>query len=252
MEIVRQIAKMIDHALLHPTLTDADIEQGCALAARYGVASVCVKPYAVAQAAQWLQHTDVQVGTVIGFPHGSNTVGIKVAETHQACLDGATEIDVVLNIGKALAHDWQYLHHEIAAIKAACQTHGALLKVIFETDMLPDDDVKIKLCELCTDCEVGFVKTSTGFGFVKQADGTLGTQGATEHDVSLMRQYAGPQVQVKASGGIRSLDDALRFRALGATRLGTSATVAIVEEAYRRYAPQKASEYTLSNSPNGY
>ncbi len=224
------VSKMIDHALLHPTLTDADLEAGCRLAIRYDVASVCIKPYAVKKAAEWLAGTSVLVCTVIGFPHGSNTIPVKVAETIQACKEGATEIDMVVNVGKVLSEDWAYIQAEIQAIQEACLSHGALLKVIFENDFLPQDSYKIKLCEICTEIGVAFVKTSTGFGYVKNAAGTFESQGATEHDLRLMLAHIGPNVAVKASGGIKTLAQVLTLKEMGVQRIGTSSTESILNE----------------------
>ena len=229
------IARMIDHALLHPTLTDAELQQGCALAAQYEVASVCIKPYAVSAAASWLAGTDVKVCTVIGVPHGSHKTSIKLAETKNACSEGAVEIDVVVNVGKVLSGDWDYVSREIVALRETTWRCGALLKVIFENDYLPTDVYKIRLCEICNAAEVDFVKTSTGYGFVRGADGRFGTIGATEHDLKLMRRHAGPKVGVKASGGIRTLDNLLQAHAWGVTRIGTSATATILQEARQRF-----------------
>ncbi|MCP1386289.1 deoxyribose-phosphate aldolase [Runella salmonicolor] len=232
---IRSLAKMIDHSLLHPTLTDAELLEGCKLALKYDVASVCIKPYAVKMATELLAGTDVLVGTVIGFPHGNSTVSIKVAETVQACKDGAVEIDMVVNIGKVLANDWTYVQEEIQAVKTACKQHGAILKVIFENDFLPEDSFKIKLCEICTAVGAEFVKTSTGYGFVKGSDGKYSYEGATEHDLRLMLDHVGPGVLVKAAGGVRTLDGLLKVQKMGVARLGASATAAIMEDAYRRF-----------------
>lgn len=232
---IRSLAKMIDHSLLHPTLTDAELLEGCKLALKYDVASVCIKPYAVKMATELLAGTDVLVGTVIGFPHGNSTVSIKVAETIQACKDGAVEIDMVVNIGKVLANDWTYVQEEIQAVKTACKHHGAILKVIFENDFLPEDSFKIKLCEICTAVGAEFVKTSTGYGFVKGSDGKYSYEGATEHDLRLMLDHVGPGVLVKAAGGVRTLDGLLKVQEMGVARLGASATAAIMEDAYRRF-----------------
>lgn len=231
---LHEIAKLIDHALLHPTLTDADLRAGCHLAMTYNVASVCIKPYAVSVASYLLKGSSVRVGTVISFPHGSNALPLKIAETVQACRDGAVEIDMVVNIGKVLSNDWTSIADEIGAVQHTCQTHGAILKVIFETDFLPDDSHKIKLCQICTDLSVAFVKTSTGFGFIQGADGHYDYKGATEHDIRLMLNTVGPGVGVKASGGIRTLDDLLAMAELGVSRIGTSSTAAILNEAYQR------------------
>ncbi|MDJ1468757.1 deoxyribose-phosphate aldolase [Xanthocytophaga flava] len=235
MDKITELAKMIDHSLLHPTMTDEDLKKGCELAKAYHTASVCIKPYAVKQAAAWLAGSDVLVCTVIGFPHGNSTTAIKVAETEKACLDGATEIDMVVNIGKVLSHDWAYISDEIKQIHDTCTTHNAILKVIFENDFLPDDSYKIKLCEICSEIGVEFIKTSTGYGYVKQADGSYNYKGATEHDLKLMREHASPQVQVKAAGGIRTLDELLKAKELGVTRIGATATVAMLEEAKKRW-----------------
>jgi len=230
---LKTLAKMIDHSLLHPTVTDRDISDGCTVARRCGTATVCVKPYAVSLARDALAGSGVGVCSVIGFPHGNSTTGIKVAETEQAIRDGAVEIDMVINIGKALGGDWDYVEREIREIHAACRTGNAALKVIFETDFLADPQI-IRLCEICSAARVAFVKTSTGYGFVKQPDGGYAYRGATEHNLELMRKHTDPAVQVKAAGGIRTLDQMLRARALGATRIGATATEAILEEAGRR------------------
>ena len=233
--MVKELAKMIDHSLLHPTMTEADLKAGCAVAKAYQVASVCIKPYAVAQAVEWLKGSGVMVGTVIGFPHGNSTIAIKVAETEQACKDGAVEIDMVVNIGKVLGGDWDYVQEEIESVADVTRAFGAVLKVIFENDFLPADEYKIRLCEICSDLKVGFVKTSTGYGFVKNANGTYGYQGATEHDLKLMRQHSAAEVEVKAAGGVRTLDDLLRVRSWGVTRVGATATAAILDEAAVRF-----------------
>lgn len=231
---ILELGKLIDHALLHPTLTDAELRNGCQQALTYQVASVCIKPYAVALASELLAGSDVRVGTVIGFPHGSQAIPLKVAETLQACRDGAVEVDMVVNIGKVLSEDWTYVANEIQAVNYACESQGAILKVIFEMDFLPNDRLKIKLCQICTDVGVAFVKTSTGFGFVKGADGTYDYKGATEHDLRLMLDHVGPGIRVKASGGIRTLNELLVFNEMGVARVGTSSTAAILNEAYRR------------------
>lgn len=239
MDQITALAKMIDHSLLHPTMTDSELEKGCNIADAYNVASVCIKPYAVEQAAEWLADSDVLVGTVIGFPHGNSSLDIKVAETSQACHDGAVEIDMVVNIGKVLGENWAYIKDEIGAVLDAAKEQKAILKVIFENDFLPDDKFKIKLCEICSNLGVDFVKTSTGYGMVKGPDGRYGYQGATEHDLILMRKHCKPEVQVKAAGGVRNLDQLLRVKDLGASRVGASATVAILDEAYKRYGVEK-------------
>ena len=225
----QELAKYIDHSLLHPTMTDKDLEDGLAIAKKYGTATVCIKPYAVKHAAEVLKGSGVAVCTVIGFPHGSNTTDLKVIETIEACRNGATEIDMVVNVGKVLGGEWDYVEQEIEQINNACFEHNAILKVIFENDYL-NDEQKIKLCEICTKLHVAFVKTSTGYGYVKQDNGMFLTKVATLPDLILMRKHSGPEVQLKAAGGIRNLKDMLTAIEVGATRIGATATVAIIEE----------------------
>jgi deoxyribose-phosphate aldolase len=234
MYTLQDIAKMIDHSLLHPTMTDKDLIEGCQIAKEYDVAAVCIKPYFVKEAAEILKGSDVKVCSVIGFPHGNGTIQAKVFETRLACKDGATEIDMVVNAGKVLGEDWRYVKKEINAINKECLKHGAILKVIFENDFLPKDKHKIKLCKICSTIGVAFIKTSSGYGYVKQANGDYNYKGATEHDLILMRKYADPNVQIKAAGGVRSLDGLLKVRELGCTRLGATATIAILEDAKGR------------------
>jgi deoxyribose-phosphate aldolase len=225
----QELAKYIDHSLLHPTMTDKDLDEGLAIAKKYITATVCIKPYAVKYAAEVLNGSGVAVCTVIGFPHGSNTTDLKIIETIEACRNGATEIDMVVNIGKVIGGDWEYVEQEIEQINNACFEHIATLKVIFENDYL-NDEQKIKLCEICTKLHVAFVKTSTGYGYVKQENGMFVTKGATLNDLILMRKHSGPEVQIKAAGGIRNLKDMLAAIEVGATRIGATATVAIIEE----------------------
>ncbi len=235
-----ELAKMIDHSLLHPTLTDRELEDGCRLAAKYEVASVCIKPYAVKCAAEALRGTGVLVGAVIGFPHGNSCTESKRYETQLACADGAVEIDMVINIGKALSGDWDYVERDIRAVCDEAHGRGAKVKVIFENDHLAKggaglsgDDFKIKLCQISERAGADWVKTSSGFGFVKQPDGSYNYKGATEHDLKLMRANVSKKVQVKAAGGVRDLDGLIRVRELGASRCGATATAAILDE-YRR------------------
>jgi deoxyribose-phosphate aldolase len=242
-----ELAGMLDHSLLHPTLTDAELDEGCRLAARYRVASVCIKPYAVRRAAELLRGTGVRVGCVVGFPHGSSATEVKRYETELACRDGAVEIDMVLNLGKALSGDWDYVERDVRAVCDEAHRHGARVKVILETDYLArggaglsSDDLKRRLCELCERAGADWVKTSTGYGFVKQPDGSYNYRGATEHDLALMRAACSPRVQVKAAGGVRDLDALIRVRDLGATRCGTSVTAALLDEYRRRAAAEQA------------
>ena len=225
----QELAKYIDHSLLHPTMTDKDLNEGLEIALKYRTATVCIKPYAVKYAAEVLKDSGVGVCTVIGFPHGSNTTDLKVIETIEACRNGATEIDMVVNVGKVLGGEWEYVEQEIEQINQACFDHNAILKVIFENDFL-NDEQKIKLCEICSKLHVAFVKTSTGYGFVKQENGMFLTKGATLQDLILMRKHSAPNVQIKAAGGIRNLKDMLAAIEVGATRIGATATVAIIED----------------------
>mgnify|MGYP001801010819 CR=1 FL=1 len=156
MSTTSEIAKMIDHSLLHPTMTDSTLKEGCDLAYKYNVASVCVKPYAVPDAVTWLLDSEVAVGTVIGFPHGNSSIAIKVKETEQALAEGATEIDMVVNVGKVLSGQWNYVKDEMFSILEPVRKYKGLLKVIIENDYLPNDDVKIALCEICNELKVDF------------------------------------------------------------------------------------------------
>ena len=213
------LAKMFDHSLLQPTLTDADMEKGCAVAREYDVASVCIKPYAVPNAAAWLKGSTVAVCTVIGFPHGGRVTRIKVAEAEQAMSDGAVELDMVVNIGKVLSKDWSYVTDDIAAVVNAAHRRNAKVKVIFENCFLQDEH-KERLCQICGDVRADWVKTSTGYG----------DSGATDHDLTLMRRCSPAHVQVKAAGGVRTFERVLAVRALGVTRIGATATKVILDE----------------------
>ncbi len=210
---------MIDHSLLQQVLTDAELEQGCRLARDYAVASVCIKPYAVRQAAAWLAGSPVRVGTTIGFPHGGHTTAVKVFESEQALNDGARELDMVVNIGKVLSKDWRYVGDDIRAVVEVAHRRQALVKVIFENCFLADEH-KEQLCRICGEVGADFVKTSTGYG----------ATGATEPDLRLMRRCSPAHVQVKAAGGVRTLDQLLAVRALGVTRVGATATKVILDE----------------------
>jgi len=236
MTIVKDLAKMIDHSILNPTMTDADLIRECEVAKKYDVASVCVKPYAVKLAVEQLKGTMVEVGCVIGFPHGNSSTSVKVFEAEQACNDGAIEIDMVINIGKALGGDWAYVEKEIKAVTSVCHQNKAIVKVIFETDYVTRTEDKIRLCEICTRVGADFVKTSTGYGYVKQPNGDYNYKGATLADVELMRKHSGPKVRVKCAGGVRTLDDLLKMKKAGATRSGATATIAMLEEAKKRFS----------------
>ncbi|KAH8588452.1 hypothetical protein B0O99DRAFT_665004 [Bisporella sp. PMI_857] len=230
---LNQIAKMIDHSLLHPTMTDADIVAGLRIARKYSVATACVKPYLIPLARDELMGSDTLICPVIGFPHGNSTTEVKVFEAAAAAAAGGKEIDMVINIGKALGQDWNYVADEIRQINDVVIQNGAILKVIFENDYLGEDNI-IRLCEICSSIGVGFVKTSTGYGFVKQANGMYSYKGATVSHLKLMREKSKTGVQVKAAGGVRTLDDLLHVMSLGVTRIGATATIAIMEEAVRR------------------
>ena len=244
-----ELAGLIDHALLTPTMTDAEMEAGCRVAAVYKVASVCVKPYFARRAAEILRGSGVAVGTVIGFPHGSSATEVKRYETEIACCDGATEIDMVINNGKAYSGDWDYVAADIRAVVTEAKRHNALVKVIFETDFLPDDAMKTRLCQISAEAGADYVKTSTGFGFVKGADGKYLYVGATPHDLELMRAACPPDVGVKASGGIRDLDALILCRDLGCGRVGASATQAMLDEYKRRVAnPDDAQDAEAARS----
>jgi deoxyribose-phosphate aldolase len=219
------IAKMLDHSLLQPTLTDADLEKGCRVAHEYDVASVCIKPYAVRQAARLLAGSTVAVGTTIGFPHGGHVTAIKAAETEQALSDGARELDMVVNIGKVLSEDWNYVARDIEAVVNKAHAGRALVKVIFENCFLSNLH-KEMLCRLCGEAGADFVKTSTGYG----------DSGATDDDLRLMRRCTPPSVGVKAAGGVRTFDRLLAVRALGVTRVGATASKVILDECKARLA----------------
>lgn len=234
-QIVLDIMKMVDHSLLGPTLTDDELKDGCATAARYHTASVCVKPYHVKDAAAYLKDSDVVVGAVIGFPHGNSATQIKLAETAQVLADGAVEVDMVINIGKALSEDWDYVKEEIQSIATLTHGHGGVLKVIFENDLLPDNHTKIKLCEICSQVSVDFVKTSTGYNYVKGADGKYSYQGATLADLRLMREHSDPDVQIKAAGKSGALETVLKIREIGVARTGTAQTARLYADAVEKF-----------------
>ncbi|MDZ7606595.1 MAG: deoxyribose-phosphate aldolase [Cyclobacteriaceae bacterium] len=233
MSKTRELAKMIDHSILHPTMTDGDLRKECEVAKKYDVASVCVKPYAVKMAAELLKGSDVLVGCVIGFPAGNSAIGVKVFEAETACKDGAVEIDMVINIGKALQGDWEYIEKEIDAVTKACHAHKAIVKVIFETDYVSRKEDIVKLCQICTKVGADYVKTSSGFGFVKKDNGDFNYVGATIENLKLMKASVGPKVKVKAAGGVRTLDQLIGVQEAGCTRSGATATAVMMEEAMK-------------------
>jgi deoxyribose-phosphate aldolase len=218
-----ELAKMFDHSLLQPQLTDAELDRGLALAVEYGVASVCIKPYAVRRAAKLLAGTTVATGTVIGFPHGGHLTRVKVFESELALADGATELDMVVNIGKVLSGEWNYVADDVRAVVELAHRHGAKVKVIFENAYLKDEH-KRELCRICGEVRADWVKTSTGYA----------ETGATLEDLRLMREHSPAWVQVKAAGGVRTLDRLLEVREIGVTRVGATATKAILDEARQR------------------
>jgi len=218
----------IDHAVLSPTLTDPETRAALESVRGVPIASVCVRPHAVRMAAEVCGGTTVC--TVAGFPHGGQLPEVKAHEARLALQDGAREIDMVVNAGKVLSNDWDFIRRDISETLAVVRGHGGILKVIFETDYLADADHKIRLCGLCGELAVDFVKTSTGFAFVKGKDGGYDQHGATDHDLILMRRHSPPHVGVKASGGVRDLERARRVLGLGCTRIGTSSTLAILRE----------------------
>jgi len=221
----RDVAKTIDHSLLKPELDDAFIEAGCRLAAEYEVASVCVRPADVRRAVALLAGTDVVTGTTIGFPHGNHTTATKVYEAEQALRDGAVELDMVLEIGALKSGRDGDVRADIAAVADLAHAAGAIVKVIFENAYLAEEE-KVRACRLSDAAGADFVKTSTGF-----APG-----GATHADLALMRANTSPRVQVKAAGGVRTLDALLAVMALGTTRIGATATKVIIEDFRARKA----------------
>lgn len=217
------IAKMIDHSLLGPTLSAEQLESGLQLALDYDVASVCILPYYLKRAAEVLAGSNVMPSTTIGFPHGGHTTAIKRAEAEQALADGGRELDMVVNISQVLSGEWDYVRKDIDAVLQVTHAAGQKLKVIFENCYLTDDH-KRRLCEICGELKVDWVKTSTGYG----------TGGATMEDLKLMRAHSPAEVQVKAAGGIRDMDALLEVRGLGVTRCGASRTKEMLDDCRQR------------------
>ncbi|HBY58674.1 MAG TPA: deoxyribose-phosphate aldolase [Solibacterales bacterium] len=235
------VAKMIDHSLLNPTLTVEDLERGCRLALDYDAASVCIMPYYLARCAALLAGSSVMPSTTIGFPHGGHTTAIKVAEAKQALTDGGKELDMVVNISKVLSGDWAYVREDLRAVIETTHGGGAKVKVIFENCYLTDEQ-KIRLCEISSELGADWVKTSTGYG----------TGGATHADLSLMRKHSAPNVQVKAAGGVRDLDALLAVRALGVTRCGATRTASMMDEARRRLGLEPIISSAVEPAAAGY
>ncbi len=235
------IAKMIDHSLLNPSLTTQELEEGCALAIRYNTASVCIMPYYLARCVDLLAGTTVNAGTTIGFPHGGHTTAVKLSEARQALKDGGQELDVVINIGRARSADWQYVQNEISDLTEIIHGEGARIKVIFE-NAYHDDASKIRLCQICGEIGVDWVKTSTGYA----------PTGATLPDLELMRKYSPSAVQIKAAGGIRDLDTLLTVRAIGVSRVGATRTEAMLEECRKRLGLEPLTRSLPSAARGGY
>lgn len=233
-------------------MTDSILEEGLKLALEYNVATACIKPYAIPLAKKYLQGSSVAICPVIAFPHGNSSTTVKVMEAEEACKAiGAetiqtAEIDMVVNIGKVLGHDWEYVKEEIQAVNDVVTRHGAALKVIFENDYLSEKEIA-ELCHICTGVGVAFVKTSTGYGFVKQADGAYNYKGATHEHLRLMRRESGPRVQIKAAGGVRTLDDLIMVMSLGVSRIGATATKVMLEEAKKRGIGEEVGEVEVKS-----
>jgi len=220
---LKDIAKMIDHSLLNPTLTAAKLEEGIQIALKHDVASVCIMPYYLKRCSQLLKGSNVKASTTLGFPHGGHRTAVKVAEAKQALDDGGEELDLVVNISQVLSGNWDFVRADIKAVIDLTHARGQKAKVIFENCYL-NDAQKVRLCEICGELKADWVKTSTGYG----------TSGATMEDLKLMRKHSPPHVQVKAAGGVRDLDTQLQVRALGVTRIGCTRTVEILEDCKRR------------------
>jgi len=217
------IAGMIDHSLLQPNLTVAELESGCQLAIAYETASVCILPYYLPRCVELLRGSAVRPSTTIGFPHGGHTTAIKQAEAQAAIAEGAAELDMVVNISQVLSGHWNYVRGDIQAVIDVAHPNNKKVKVIFENAYLKDEH-KIRLCEICSDLKADWVKTSTGYA----------PTGATIEDLMLMRKHSAAHVQVKAAGGIRDLDKLLEVRAIGVTRCGASRTAEMLGEARKR------------------
>jgi deoxyribose-phosphate aldolase len=216
---LEQVAKTIDHSILKPDFTYADVAAGAELALKYNTASYCIRPMDVAAAAKALAGSTVNVCTVIGFPHGSTTTATKAFETKDAITNGAVEIDMVMNVSAMLSGDFDFVEQDIRAVVEVAHAAGASVKVIFETAFLNDEQI-IKACELTENAGADYVKTSTGFA----------SEGATTHNVALMKKTVGERLKVKSSGGVRALDQLIDYMDLGVTRSGCSATAQVLEE----------------------
>jgi deoxyribose-phosphate aldolase len=237
----QDIAKMIDHSLLRPELTVDQVKEGCRTAREYNVATVCVKPCDVVIAKNELVRSNVLTTTVIGFPHGSTLTEVKVFEAEKAIRDGAVELDMVMNYGRLLSGDFDYVKKDIMALAEVAHKSNVIVKVILENCYL-SDELKETACRICEQAGADFVKTSTGFG----------SGGATIEDLKLMRRTCSEKVRVKAAGGVRTLDGALAVRAVGTVRFGATATKIIMDEAYKREAEGTLNELTDGELKGGY
>lgn len=235
------IAKMIDHSLLNPTLTRQQLIEGIQLALDYDVASVCILPYALPLCAAMLRGSRVRASSTVGFPHGGHTTEVKVAEARRALADGGEELDMVVNISAVLSGDWGYVRQDLKAVIDVTHAAGQKVKVIFENCCL-NDAQKIRLCEIASELGADWVKTSTGYG----------PGGATLEDLRLMRKHAAPHVQVKAAGGVRTLDALLEVRAAGATRCGATRTAEMLDECRRRLGLEPVVRTSAAPPPAGY
>ncbi len=236
-----QLAKVIDHSLLKPELAESDVTAGCELADQYNAATVCVKPTHVKLASEILKDLDVIVSTVVGFPHGSNRTEVKVLEANLAMDDGAKELDMVLNIGQLRTGKYDFVRDDIKAVCDAAHARGARVKVILENAYLTDQE-KVTACKLCEDAGADWVKTSTGFA----------PSGATHEDLRLMRETVSEKVQVKAAGGVRTLDAILPVIDIGCTRVGATATAVILDEFERRGGVGSVDAVNFSKDTTGY
>ncbi|CZT43181.1 probable deoxyribose-phosphate aldolase [Rhynchosporium secalis] len=215
-------------------MTDSEVLAGLQTCKKYKVKTACIKPYHILFAKKALEDSpDIHLCPVIGFPHGNSTVEIKAFEAKRAVEEGGNEIDMVVNIGRVRSGKWEFVRHEIETVHKVVTGRGATLKVIFENDYLSEEEI-VKLCKICSSVGVAFIQTSTGHGFCKLPNGDYNYKGAKTRHLELMRKYTVDNVQIKAAGGVRTLNDLLRVRALGVTRVGVTATEAILEEAKRR------------------
>jgi len=236
-----ELAKMFDHSLLNPTLTEQQLESGIATALAYDVASVCIMPYYHKRTVELLNGSTVHPSSVVGFPHGGNTTKTKLIEAEQLIDDGCVELDMVINISRALSGDWTYLTAEIDAIVKLSQAANRKVKVIFENCYM-NEEQKIRLCKICCDLGADWVKTSTGYG----------TGGATMEDLQLMLDNVSAPVQVKAAGGIRDCDALIKVKQMGVTRVGSSKSPDMLDEVRRRLSLDAIKIVSTAPQASGY